>query len=104
MLLCNRTVQIGVSHPGAHRSTWWICKLPFFGVLANRQGGESVPVLLTGRLCCNLFGQSEGWVALGKEKLECLLAADGFRSPLEDSPCIQTPRTCVLSVPVGCRV
>lgn len=66
--------------------------------------GEAVPVLLTGRLWCNVFGQSEGWVALGREKLECLLAADGFRFPLEDSSCIQMPRICVLSVLVGCRV
>lgn len=68
----------------------------------HREG--SVPVLLTGRLWCNVFGQSEGWVALGREKLECLLAADGFRFPLEDSSCIQMLRICVLSVLVGCRV
>lgn len=70
----------------------------------NRHGEGSVPVLLTGRLWCNVFGQSEGWVALGREKLECLLAADGFRFPLEDSSCIQMPRICVLCVLVGCRV
>lgn len=70
----------------------------------NRHGEGSVPVLLTGRLWCNVFGQSEGWVALGREKLERLLAADGFRFPLEDSSCIQMPRICVLSVLVGCRV
>lgn len=70
----------------------------------DRHGEGSVPVLLTGRLWCNVFGQSEGWVALGREKLECLLAADGFRFPLEDSSCIQMPRICVLSVLVGCRV
>lgn len=80
------------------------CKLLVFGVVLNRHGGESVPGLLTGRLWCSVFGHSEGWVALGREKLECLLIADGFRSPLEDSSCIQMPRTCVLSVPVGCRV
>lgn len=82
----------------------WFCKLLGFGVLPNRHGGESVPVLLTGRLWCSVFGQSEGWVALGREKPEGLLAADGFRSPLEHSSCIQMPRTFVLSVPVGCSV
>lgn len=61
-------------------------------------------MLLTGRLWCNVFGQSEDWVALGREKLECLLAADGFRFPLEDSSWTQMLRTCVLSILVGCRV
>lgn len=104
MLLCSLTAQIRVAHPGAHSSAWWFCKLLSFGVLPNRHRRESVPVLLMGRLWCNGFGQSEDWVELGREKLEALLAADEFRSPLEDSSCIQMPRTCVLSVPVGCRV
>lgn len=40
----------------------------------------------------------------GKREARLLLAADGFRFPLEDSSCIQMPRICVLSVLVGCRV
>lgn len=104
MLLSSLPVQIEVAHPGALSSVWWFCKLLGCGVLLNRHGRESVPVLLMGRLWCSGFGQSEDWVALGREKLEGLLEADGFRSPLEDSSCIQMLRTCVLSVSVGCRV
>jgi len=94
MLLHNVMVQFGdVISRRAPNSTSCFSKLPFFGVLPSRRGGDSVPVLLTGRLCCRGFGQPEDWAALERLELESPLAADGFRPPLEDSSCVQMPKT-----------